>query len=66
MRALIIRQLKDSKAFNSFILNNRHYVFRFTFASIFFKIFLFRSNQIMTIANKTLSLAILTKRSFLL
>jgi hypothetical protein len=65
-RAFATKQLKNSKAFDFFILNNRHCVFRFVFASIFFMIFLFRSNRIMTIVSKALSLAILTKKSSLL
>ena len=65
-RAFATRQLKNSKTFNFFIFNKRHYVFRFAFALIFFSIFLFRSNRIITIVNKASSLAILTKKSFLL
>jgi len=65
-RAFAIEQLKNSRIFDSFILDNKHCVFRFALASIFFKIFLFRSNQIITIASKALSSMILTKKSFLL
>jgi len=65
-RTFATRQLKDSRAFDFFILDKRHCVFRFAFALIFFRIFLFQSNRIMTIVSKASSLAILTKRSFLL
>ncbi len=65
-RAFATKQLKDSRTFDSFILNNKHCVFCFVFASIFFKIFLFRSNRVITIVNKASSSTILTKRSFLL
>ncbi len=65
-RAFAAGQLKNLGASDSFIPDNRHCVFRFAFASIFFKIFLFRSNRVMTIVSRALSSAILTKRSSLL
>jgi len=65
-RAFAAKQLKNSKAFNFFILDNRHCVFRFVFALIFFRIFLFRSNRVITIVSRASFLTILTKRSFLL
>ena len=65
-KAFATKQLKDSRVFDFFILNNRHCVFRFVFASIFFRIFLFRSNRIIIVASKASSSIILTKRSFLL
>ncbi len=60
------KQLKDLRAFDSFIFDNKHCVFRFIFALIFFKFFLFRNNRIIIIVNKTLSSTILIKKSFLL
>jgi len=63
-RAFTAKQLKDFETFDSFILDNRHCVFRFVFALIFFRIFLFRSNRIITIVNT--ASAILAERSFLL
>ena len=65
-RAFATKQLKDFKTFDSSILDNKHCVFRFVFALIFFKIFLFRSNRIITIANIASSSTILTKRFSLL
>ncbi len=65
-RAFVTKQLKNLEAFDFFILDNKHCVFHFVFASIFFRIFLFRSNRIITIVNKASSLTILTKRFSLL
>jgi len=64
-RAFAAEQLKNLEAFDFFIFDNRHYVFRFAFALIFFKIFLFRSNRVMTIVSRASSSAILTERSSL-
>jgi hypothetical protein len=65
-RAFATKQLKDFETFNFFILDNRYCVFRFVFALIFFRTFLFRSNRIITIVSTASSLAILTERSSLL
>jgi len=65
IRAFAIEQFGDSMTFNFFILNNKHYVFRFAFASTFFNIFLLRSNRVITIANTTSFFATLEDRSSL-
>ncbi len=64
-RAFATKQFGDSITFNFFILDNRHYVFRFAFASTFFNIFLLRSNRIIMIAN-TISFFVILKNRFFL
>jgi len=65
IRAFAAKQFGDSMAFDSSILNNKHCVFRFAFASIFFSIFLLRSNRVITIANTISFFATLENRSSL-
>jgi len=66
IRAFVAEQLKDSATFNFFISNKRHCVFCFAFAFIFFSIFLFRSNRVITIVNTASFLAIFENKSFLM
>jgi len=65
-RAFATRQSKDFATFDFFTSNKKHCVFRFAFASIFFNIFLFRSNCVITIANTTSFLTIFENKSFLM
>jgi len=65
IRAFATRQFDDSITFDSFILDNKHCVFRFVFASTFFSIFLLRSNRVITIVNTTSFFVTLENRSFL-
>ncbi len=51
IKAFATKQFDNFVTFNFFILNNKHYVFRFAFASTFFNIFLLRSNRVIMIAN---------------
>jgi len=51
IKAFATRQFDDFVTSNFFILNNKHYVFRFVFALIFFNIFLLRSNCVIIIIN---------------
>jgi len=66
IKAFAIRQFDDSITFNFFILNNKYYVFRFVFASIFFNIFLLRSNRVITIINMISFFITLENKSFLI
>ena len=50
-KAFIIKQLSNFKYLVSFISNIKHWIFRFIFASTFFKIFLLRNNLVITIVN---------------
>jgi len=63
IKAFAIKQFDNSITFNFFILNNRHCVFRFVFALIFFNIFLLRSNCIITNVN-TISFFITLENKF--
>jgi len=65
IKAFITKQFDDLITFNFFILNNKHYVFRFIFALTFFSIFLLQSNRIITIVNTILFFVTLKNRFFL-
>ncbi len=62
IKAFATRQFDDLITFNFFILNNKHCVFRFVFALIFFNIFLLRSNRIIIIVNTISFFATLENR----
>ncbi len=66
IRAFAAEQLKDSVTFDFFTSNKRHCVFRFAFALIFFSIFLFRNNRVITIVNTASFLAIFENKSSLI
>ncbi len=65
IKAFATRQFDNLITFDFFILDSRHYVFRFVFALIFFNIFLLRSNRIITIINTILFFITLKNRFFL-
>jgi len=66
IKAFVAKQFSDLITFNFFILDNKYYVFRFVFASIFFNIFLLRSNRIITIINTISFFATLKNKFFLI
>jgi len=66
IKAFATRQFGDSITFDFSILNNKHYVFRFVFASTFFNIFLLRSNRVITIVNMVSFFVTLKNRFFLI
>jgi len=66
IKAFATKQFDNSITFDFFILNNKHYVFRFVFALIFFSIFLLRSNRIIMIVNTILFFITLKNKSFLI
>ncbi len=66
IKAFAIKQFNNSITFNFFILDNKHYVFRFVFTLIFFNIFLLRSNCIIIIINIILFFITLENRFFLI
>ena len=61
--AFVAEQLFDIKTFASFISNSRHWAFRFAFAFISFKIFLFCNKRIIIVVNFFSSTTILILRS---
>jgi len=65
IKAFATKQFDDSITFDFSILDNKHYVFRFVFASTFFSIFLLRSNRIIIIINTILFFVTLENRFFL-
>ncbi len=66
IKVFATKQFDDLITFNFFILDNKHYVFRFVFVSTFFNIFLLRSNRVITIANTISFFITLENRSFLI
>ncbi len=63
IKAFATKQFDDFVTFNFFILNNKHCVFRFVFALIFFSIFLLRSNRVIIIVN-TISFFVTLENKF--
>ena len=62
IKAFATKQFDDSITFDFSILDNKHCVFRFVFASTFFNIFLLQSNCVITIVNTISSFVTLENR----